>query len=211
MLLMSGAYRLSPQLLNPAPKHRRLIILLKPNDWLIIDVVEEIQNYEVAYFFQCAPEVVCEKVCSQQYRLKTGFQQFTLAYQNSNAISDTLYWGCEAPLAGWFSPTYGEKIPRSILQLQAAPSKRPFQLNVVYLTKVDQQPEIYPLNFELNHLDLKDSQNILCSSTLNRFGLSLALGAKFVTIIVNLDRDKLYCNEQFISAPFFIDVKDKNK
>jgi len=211
MLLMSGAYCLSSQLLNPAPKHRRLIILLKPSDWLIIDVVEEIQNYEVAYFFQCAPEVICEKVASQQYQLKTGFQAFTLAYQNSNAISDTLYWGCEAPLAGWFSPTYGKKIPRPTLQLQVAPSKERFQLNVAYLTKVDQKLATYPLKFELNHLALENSQKIALDNTLNRFGLSLTLGAKFVTIIINLDRDKLYFNEQVISAPFFIDVKGQNK
>ena len=178
--VLSGAYCLDMENIDNQPAHRRIIIHEKPEDWYIIDFVENCKNQSVDWYFQLSPENKIEQLTDDSASIHTPAQKLGFSFINSDKILPN-------QSEGWYSPAYHEKIPRPVLHLNSPASNVDFKINLFHIA--GHQPETGAQNLEMifpvneNHEKIEPNRDA--------FGIRAKIGAKFVTFVLNRNDDVL--------------------
>ncbi len=100
-------------------KHTRRWLFVKPDYWLVWDVVAGAGEHELELLFHFAPEVsVSEAAAGEVHLSYDSGPSLYLKCIASSPVQTALIVGSETPIQGWVSPNYGEKFPAPVFSLK---------------------------------------------------------------------------------------------
>ncbi len=89
--------------------HRRHVVFVKPDYWLISDELAGRGRHQINVFFHFAPGVSVEP--AQQGWLATKGSEKFLLVPLASGLNFCLVYGSESPIQGWYSSDYGRRKP----------------------------------------------------------------------------------------------------
>jgi len=187
--VLTGAYAMATGHPAAGKKHRRLILHLPPGQWLLVDFVAPVRDSQVSYFFQLAPECQLIRQNESGYLLRHSSRSFHLDFQNTAEVRHEIHFGDENLRGGWFAPGYGSRQPRPTLEIATEKIRENHVLNLTYLSRIDSDSRQEPP--ELTWLPLQTGDSQVSTSTTDLFGFQVRIGARFVTLVFNVNSMKI--------------------
>jgi len=131
--------------------HTRRWLFVKPDYWVIWDVVSGVGAHQVELLFHFAPDLLLKEIGSGEsvasYKDGPSLYVKTIAPAQSQ---QSVVAGSERPVQGWVSPTYGQKVPAPVQVLRLRKS-----LPVSFLTLLSPARKGEPhVEFNLSSLSL---------------------------------------------------------
>ncbi|MBI1749150.1 MAG: alginate lyase family protein [Acidobacteria bacterium] len=107
----------------PAPvTHRRSVIFVKPDYWIVSDEIAGIGTHALEFFFHFAPGVKIEKSHHAWLASKNGVRFLLVP---PGGMETTVVKGEESPIQGWYSNDYGHKESAAVLVARAQAAAPP--------------------------------------------------------------------------------------
>jgi hypothetical protein len=94
-------------------EHRRRVLFVKPDYWIISDEIRGTRNHEFEFYFHFAPDVIVRQSGCRWEALKED-RKFILQH-DAPALEFHLSCGEESPIQGWYSKDYGHHEPAPVL------------------------------------------------------------------------------------------------
>ena len=116
--------------------HRRRVLFVKPDYWLIADDVLGEEEHSVEVRFQFAPMVVCLDAGGAARAFGFGRRLLEVRPFASAPLSAEIREGAIDPMDGWFSPDYGVRRPAPVL-VYALRARLPVRLLTLLLPSDD--------------------------------------------------------------------------
>ena len=116
--------------------HRRRVLFVKPDYWLIADDVLGEEEHSVEVRFQFAPMVVCLDATGAARAFGFGRRLLEVRPFASAPLSAEIREGAIDPMDGWFSPDYGVRRPAPVL-VYALRARLPVRLLTLLLPSDD--------------------------------------------------------------------------
>lgn len=96
--------------------HRRAVVFIKPNYWLVCDTIDGSGAHELEFFFHFAPGISLSLIEGGALAAK-GAERFLIKSCAAGATLRILE-GSESPIQGWFSEDYGHRVAAPVLATQ---------------------------------------------------------------------------------------------
>lgn len=204
--VLTGACISAPGHPAAGKKHRRLILHLPPGQCLLVDLVAPARDSQVSYFFQLAPECQLIRQDESGYLLRHSARSFHLDLKNTTGVRHEIHFGSENFQGGWFAPAYGVRQPRPTLEIATEKIRENHVLNLTYLRPFNSDSRRE--SPELNWLPVQtsDGQEIAPTSTL--FGFQVQNGARFVTLVLNVNSLKIKFLDYAGNFPLWLGIRE---
>jgi len=95
-------------------RHRRRVVFLRPDYWLIRDELEGAGSHRVARYFHLAPGAAAAEAGAPAVRLDLDGGGLLVRGVEAEGVAVTLTAGGAGPEGGWISPGYGLKAPAPV-------------------------------------------------------------------------------------------------
>lgn len=207
-VLMSGAYTFTAAHPAAGIKHRRLLLHLKPEHWLVIDLVMRVKGKQIFWYFQSPPENQLIRIDTADYLIRRSSKKFQLSFRNTESIDTQIHFGDKNLKGGWVSPGYHIRYPRPTLEVRTEAVTTEQALNLTYIRPLDSDSPRVPL--ELKWLPLTTEGNEVVPTS-ELFGIEVQTGAMFVTLVINVNLMEISFLEHSENFPVWLELSEPGK